>query len=278
MESSETTISTKFFDNLWPLILDHNKCDIQSSNTIEHFVPQQKFDHMWAHELLASKNYKNYETPRELSCKTSTKEQPEVVDPEDEIEQLAYRGPHSKILPLDQQLAMVQQNMEIRQKLANDFANREFPWYIQRPSYDYDFQITDNMKKIFKQTFEYEILKNIQRNQCHLMIVDVATSIPLRNLECWLKFSPYVAIIMVIHDKQLYGKVTNFNYVFHTILMEEYEANTCQEELNRSLELGVNKAKELFLYEDAGQAFAFVFSNTRGICIWDKFKILKEFC
>ncbi|KAI8123442.1 hypothetical protein CVS40_5818 [Lucilia cuprina] len=277
MENDDTKISRQICDNLWPLILECNKCEIQSTDVAEYFIPHQKFDHIWAHELLASKNYDNYDPPIELKCKKSNEQQSIIKADGEEIEQLPYREPHTKILPLDQQLANIQQDIEIRQKLAKNFAQREFPWYIERPSYENDFQITQELKEIFNKPFEYEILRNIKRYQCNLMIIDVASDIPLRNLESWLKFSPYVALITVIHDKELYGKLTNFNCAFQSVLMEKDEDYTWHEELNYSLELGVNRAKELFLFEDAGKSFVFIFSNNRGICVWDKFKILKKF-
>ncbi|XP_037816435.1 uncharacterized protein LOC119606857 [Lucilia sericata] len=277
MENYNSEISPQICDNLWPLILECNNCEIKSTDTAEYFIPQQQFDHLWAHELLASKNYENYAPPIELKCKKSSEKHCITTAEEEEIKQLPYRENHTKILPLDQQLANIQQDVEIRQKLARDFNQRNYPWYIQRPSYENDFQMTQEIREIFKKPFEYEILKNIQRCQCNLMIIDMAPDIPLRNLEGWLKFSPYVALITVIHVKELYGKLKNFNSAFQPVLMETDKGNTWQEVLNDSLELGVNKAKELFLLEDAGKPFVFVFSNNRGICVWDKFKILKKF-
>lgn len=264
-------------DHLWPLIISHNICDINSTNTSGYFVPQQKFDHIWAHELLASKKFGDYQKPIELQCKQTNQQETPVHQEENEIDQLPYNRTNSKILPLDQQLEIIQHNVEIRQKLAKNFANRKFPWYIPQPSYCKTFQITNEIRHQFKDSLEYEILQNIQRCQCHLMIIDVAASIPLKNLEKFLKFSPYVALVVVIHDKVLFRKIKNFNSIFLAVLMEEHMEANWQEKLNRSLDLGITKAKELFLWDDSAEAFVFVFSNNPGICVWDKFKILRKF-
>ncbi|KAM7356665.1 uncharacterized protein ACRADG_002317 [Cochliomyia hominivorax] len=263
-------------DTIWSFILECNKCDIHKKTTSEYFVPQQKFDHIWAHELLASKNFENYSKPIELTCPTKIEEESPPVE-EDKKDQLPYRETGSKILPLDQQLDIIQQNLVIRKKLADDFINRDFPWYIQRPSYYYNFKITKELKLQFKDPFEYKILEDISRYQCQLMIIDVAFDIPLGSLEKWLKFSPYVAIVCVISDKDIYRKIKNYNYAYHPVLKEENPNISWQEELHHSLELGMNKAKELHLLEDIDKPFVFVFSLNRGICVWNEFKILRKF-
>lgn len=273
--NSDTTICTNFLENLWLLILENNECKIETANACEYFVPKKTFDHLWAHEFLAVKCFNDYQPAIEFKCKAAEEASTEIKT-EEEAEQSSYRGPEADILPLDQQLALLQQDVDVRKKLAHEFANRQFPWYIQRSTYIQQFQITPDLEKIFKDKFQLEILRNIQRYKCNLMIVDVALAVPLEYMECWLKFAPYACIITAIHDKNLFKKIQNFNNVFNPVLVEESDGCTWQEQLEKSLNTGVKRANELFLYDDASSAIVFVFSQNRGICVCDKFQVLRK--
>lgn len=274
--SDDNEICSKFLDKLWPLILDDNKCDIKTSDT-DYFVPQRKFDYIYANDFLACKNFGNYQPAIELKChgeNEDDKQECSVKASVHDIQQLSYRPPY--IMPLDQQLAHVEQDVERRKKLAYGFATRKYPWYIQGPSYEYNFIITDELKQLFKKPFEYEIIRKIQVFNCKLMLIDVAPAVPLKNMECWQKFTPYVAIVCIVHDETLCNQLNNLNHIFHAVYLEETSEGTWQNELVHALDVGLNNAKKLYFFEDDSQPFGFVFSNNRGICVFDKFVVLKK--
>ncbi|KAI9584288.1 uncharacterized protein LOC119634469 [Glossina fuscipes] len=277
MEDPNLVINEEFFENLWPLILDNNICDIKSEDTSKHFVPERKFDYIWAHTLLAENHFADYLEPVELTCKSSPEASSldEVKSPE-EIEQKPYRGLDQCVVPLEQQLKAIECDVQLRKKLAYDFANRIFPWYIQSPSYNNDFTLTAELKAQFPNPHEYEILYNINLFQCNLMIIDLGIDLTLQDLERWEKFSPYVAIVTVVHSPDLFRQLKNYDTIFQPVLTEENVEQTWQEELNCSLKLGIKFARSKFLFEDAGKAFVFVFSNNRGICTCDNYKILNR--
>ncbi|XP_061400145.1 uncharacterized protein LOC133335869 [Musca vetustissima] len=278
MDNSKTTIRESFLDFIWPAILEENICENENRNKTPYFNPHIKFDNLWAHSLLAAKCFGDYEKPLELGA-TNIKLKPQEEDNStiEDFEQMSYRTPVPTIIPIDEQLINVQRDIVVRKKLAQDFAQRTFPWYIQRPEYISNFKTTDDMKFPFQNPFELEILQHIQHFQCKLMIVDVAIDMAPNEIERWLKFSPYVNIITVIHNANLYRKLTNFNDAFMATFLENNFENSWHEELNCSLTAGIQLAKDKHLFDNAGTAFVFVFASNRNYCSCDKFKILRQF-
>ncbi|XP_073841206.1 uncharacterized protein [Musca autumnalis] len=279
MSSSEATIRESFLDFIWPTILEENICEIENENVQEFFKPQVKFDNLWAHTLLAGKCFGEYDKSLELPTAHDVHDvnTEENLSACDEFEQLPYRTPVPAIMPLDQQLAVIERDIETRRKLANDFANRTFPWYIQRRPQEYNFQISENMKLLFQNPFELEILQNIQKHNCNLMLIDLPQDAGLKELERWMKFSPYVSFVTIIHDTDLYRQVLNFNNAFMTTFLEINPENSWHDELSRSLNAGVEFAIASHVYDNFGKTFIFVFANNRHLCTCDKFKILRKF-
>uniref|UniRef100_A0A1A9WHB5 Uncharacterized protein n=1 Tax=Glossina brevipalpis TaxID=37001 RepID=A0A1A9WHB5_9MUSC len=244
-EDPNLIINEEFFENLWPLILDNNICDIKSEDKSKHFVPERKFDYIWAHTLLAENHFEDYLEPIELTCKPSVSESERLDEAKgtEEIEQKPYRGLDQNVIPLDRQLEAIDCDVQLRKKLAYDFANRTFPWYIQTPTYNNSFTLTDELKAQFKNPFEYEILHNIHIFECNLMIIDLGLDVTLQDLERWEKFSPYVAIVTVVHSADLFRQLKNYCNIFQPVFMEEQAELTWQEELNCALKTGINFAR-----------------------------------
>ncbi|XP_013111653.1 uncharacterized protein LOC106090116 [Stomoxys calcitrans] len=270
-----TTISASFLDYVWPQILEQIFGGFQNEDEQQYFVPEIKFDNLWSHILLASKSFGNYDKPVELNCKKVAQMSEEMAAINIEVQQLPYRPSESKIKPLDVQLAAIDHDMKLRKNLANDYFNRTFPWYIEIPSSQHDFSITNDTRKIFSNPFEFKIIENIQKNRCSLMIIDVAINVNLEGVERWMKFASYAEIVMAIRNAELYSKIKNGCSRCKAILIEEYPENTWQYELNKTLRSALEFARKLHLIEDA-DSFVFAFSSQRNICITDKFKVLKE--
>uniref|UniRef100_A0A1I8MV78 Uncharacterized protein n=1 Tax=Musca domestica TaxID=7370 RepID=A0A1I8MV78_MUSDO len=248
MNNSETIIKKSFLDFMWPRILEENVCEINRENKTKFFIPEVKFDNLWAHSLLAAKCYGEYRKPLELDARNeqATGENQNEL----ELEQMPYRTPVPTIMPLDQQLANIERDREIRKQLAYDFVNRTVPWYIQQ---------------------------NIQNFQCQLMIIDVAIDFGLREVGRCLKFLPYVKVIAVVRNADLCRQLVNYNCGIAVTRMEDNLENSWHDELNRSLNMGIQFAKDNHLFENMAKPFVFVFANNRNFCACDKFKVLREF-
>ena len=275
-EVSDDKICATLLQKIWPLILEDSKCDIKTGDK-PYFVPERKFDHIWANDFLACKNFGDYQPAIELKCPQQDEQGEQECQSKPvvkEIHQQPYRYPY--IMPLDQQLALVEVDVERRKKLAKDFAERKYPWYIQRPSYECDFTINDEIRQLFTKPFEYEIIRKIQVFNCHLMLIDVAPDVPLKNMECWMKFAPYVAIVCIVHNEVLCKQLQNLNEIYHPVHMEEDNEGTWHDELIHAIEVGLNAAKKLYFFEDVSKPFGFVFANNRGICVFDKFVVLRK--
>ncbi|XP_019890700.1 uncharacterized protein LOC101899734 [Musca domestica] len=275
MNNSETIIKKSFLDFMWPRILEENVCEINRENKTKFFIPEVKFDNLWAHSLLAAKCYGEYRKPLELDARNeqATGENQNEL----ELEQMPYRTPVPTIMPLDQQLANIERDREIRKQLAYDFVNRTVPWYIQRSGPKANFQISNEMKSKFSNLFEFEILENIQNFQCQLMIIDVAIDFGLREVGRCLKFLPYVKVIAVVRNADLCRQLVNYNCGIAVTRMEDNLENSWHDELNRSLNMGIQFAKDNHLFENMAKPFVFVFANNRNFCACDKFKVLREF-
>ncbi|KAH8338548.1 hypothetical protein KR059_009053 [Drosophila kikkawai] len=270
------TLDGSFFDGLWPLILDNNRCRIIASKPEEHFVPQEPFPRLKWHAYLAQVGYPGYDPPHEVRC--GAKEPEEECGAAQEVEaQTDYMCHGSQaILPIDQQVDQLRMQQERRQRLAYQFANRRFPWTMQTPSHELGFTISAELKEKFKgNPMELQLLQAIHDHDCHLMIIDLGTEVEIQDCRRWVKFRPYVQLLALCHTARMERSLQQLN-VFHTLCVEESVENSWHDELQCSLRTGYTHALKMKLLKACGESLAFVFSRFRGICTCDQFKVIRR--
>ncbi|XP_075161566.1 uncharacterized protein LOC142234339 [Haematobia irritans] len=271
MFGSKTTVTSSFLDCIWPSILTENASESERGDIIKYFIPQRQFDNVWAHELLATKSFVNYEKPFILGTKEENLRETQNEDAmKSEIQQKPYRTPY--IMPLDRQIAAINRDKEFRVKLALEFCQHNSPWYI--PTTKTQLKVTAELKDLFKDSFEFNILVNLEKLGSRLMIIDLGMKANITQLERWLKFLPYVEIVILIHSSDLYRKIETIGYPFRSVLMEANVNISWKSELNRALRRGVEFARESHIYEYG--VFVFIFSSLPTLCITDKFQFLRE--
>lgn len=293
-QESRLTLRSSFFDDLWPLILQENRCDIHSKNTSEFFVPLRRFDALWAHTYLAERNFGDYSEPTEIVCSrkqhhirqhfknfsTKAKIAKRFLQKTiSEESQKPIRFQASAICTVEEQIRK-QNNAQLRrQKLAYDYVNREFPWYIRRPLYTtYKItSITDEAQDArIIENMQFNILRNIFIFTCKLLFIDVGSNIPINSLKKWYKFCRYVHIIMIVRDEELCSQLDHSSASVSAVYLEEFYEITWQEELESSLLTALRHARINKLFEDCVQPIIFVFSKKRNMKYLDHFCVLRR--
>ncbi|KAH8258202.1 hypothetical protein KR038_007680, partial [Drosophila bunnanda] len=271
------TLDGSFFDGLWPLILDDNRCRIIASKPEKHFVPQEPFPHIKWHTYLAQVGYPGYDPTHELRCcaKKQEDECPAAQEEKDGQSDNLCHGSQA-ILPIDRQVDQLRVQQERRQRLAYQFANRRFPWTMQTPSHELGFVITAELREKFQgNAMELQLLQAIHDHDCHLMIIDLGTQVEIQDCRRWIKFRPYVQLLALCHNPSMERSVQLLN-VFHTLCVEESVENSWHDELQCSLRTGHSYAVKTQLLKACGESLVFVFSRYRGICTCDYFKVLRR--
>ncbi|XP_034484476.1 uncharacterized protein LOC117789554 [Drosophila innubila] len=180
----------------------------------------------------------------------------------------------SGIRRVDREVRQLRRQRERRQKLAYDFANRKYPWTMQTPSHEMGFTLTPELRDAFNGPMEREILEAIYHYNCKLMLIDASTEICVEDFKRWLKFRPYVQMLVLVRCPRVERHVQLLN-VFQTMLIEENASNTWHQELQCSLRAGLKEAQSRDLFKNCADAFVFIFSRYRGICTCDTYKILR---
>lgn len=278
-------IDGTFFESLWPLILDENPCRLESE-TAEYFVPRHRFDQLHWHTMLSKVGFPGYEQPHDLRCCGAARKQDES---EEEAVQVANTlskqqttaamadfepAGSGSIVPVDQQVCKLRQQQERRQRLAYQFANRQYPWTMQTPSHELKFIITPELRAKFPSKMEQEMLENIHHFDCEFMLIDVSNDMCAEDLKRWIKFRPYVQMLALVRCLRV-ERHLQLMTVFQTMLIEENIANTWHQELESSMFTGFKEAQARGMLKNCGDAFIFVFSRYRGICTSDTFKVLR---
>jgi len=284
-KTSDNPVDSSFFDTLWPLILNENPCQLDSESP-EYFVPRQAFDQLHWHSVLSKVGYPGYETPHDLRCCGAAKRQEESEEEAEnaankaaELQSAAALGDYEKcssqgIRRVDEEVRHLRKQHERRQKLAYDFANRKYPWTMQTPSHEMGFILTPELRAAFACPMELEILEAIYHYNCKLMLIDASTEICVDDFKRWVKFRPYVQMLVLVRCPRVERHVQLLN-VFQTMLIEESALNTWHQELQCSLQTGLKEAKSRELFKNCADAFVFIFSRYRGICTCDTYKILR---
>ncbi|KAH8383967.1 hypothetical protein KR009_011506, partial [Drosophila setifemur] len=280
------TLDGSFFDVLWPLILEENRCRIDSKAG-EFFVPKQPFDQLKWHTFLSRVGYPSYITPHELRCCEAAKreeaeeeEAQRAANKEAEARQGPAQGDFlghgsQAICPIDKKVDYLRRQQERRQKLAYDFANRRYPWTMQTPSHELGFEVTHEMEELFPDPRELHLLKCIHHHDCKLMLIDVGTDVDIEDCHRWIKFRPYIQMLALVRTPRMERSLQLMN-VFHTLLVEESAENSWNDELSSSLRSGYHHAEKLQLLRSCGESFVYIFSSYRGICTCDAMKVLRR--
>ncbi|ALC45539.1 CG9624 [Drosophila busckii] len=281
------TLDSSFFDTLWPLILNENKCYLESEST-DYFRPRQQFKQLYWHTLLSKVGYMGYEQPHDLRCCGAARlEAAAELQAEKDANELALQqtlgtamlADYNKcgsqgIRRVDQEVELLTMQQQQRQKLAYDFANRKFPWTMQTPSHELGFQLTPELTRCLSPE-ERELLESIHAYECKLMLIDASNDVCVDDFKRWIKFRPYVQILVTVRCPRVQRHLQLLG-VFHTLLVEENIEHTWHEELHYQLRSGLREAQRLGLLENCAQAFVFVFSRYRNTCTCDTYKILRR--
>ncbi|KAM8702989.1 hypothetical protein ACLKA7_005347 [Drosophila subpalustris] len=282
---ADNPVDSAFFDTLWPLILNENPCRLESESA-EYFVPRQTFDQLHWHSMLSQVGYPGYETPQDLLCCGAAKRQAESEEEAEraqnkaaELQTAAALGDYEKggsqgIRRVNKEVQHLRRQRERRQKLAYDFANRKYPWTVQTPSHELGFVLTPELRAAFSCPMEREILEAIYHYNCRLMLIDASTEICVEDFKRWVKFRPYVQMLVLVRCPRVERHLQLLN-VFQTMVVEENALNTWHQELQSSLRTGLKEAQSRDLFRNCADAFVFIFSRYRGICTCDTYKILR---
>lgn len=285
-ETEERRTYREYYDSLWPSILKENIYHISSKKKcIDRDLDELCF-YGWGVEVeeeeecarvyrransSSSEDYERASMPDDISYDYINEK-----DLDNNFVQEPYRTPKVPVLSLEHHLHAIECDRKLREKLAKDFTLREHPWYIKLPAYERQFNLTEEQQLIFCEPFEHEILRNIYKYRTRFMIVFNGVDVPLGNYECWLKFKLYVAVIVVVQTKERHQQLKH-SACFHGVaLSEELEDNLWQDELARGLKAGVDLAKSLYIYQEHGTPFIYVFPNHRNICVVNNFKVLRH--
>ncbi|KAH8388517.1 hypothetical protein KR093_008471 [Drosophila rubida] len=279
-------VDSDFFETLWPLILNENKCEI-ASESAEYFVPCKQFNQIHWHSVLSKVGYPGYVTPLDLHCGETARQQDQLeLEVADEADKTAEQPTAATLMDYEKsgsqaiyrvhrQVKMLRKQCERRQKLAFNFANRMYPWTMQTPSHELGFFLTDELRSAFKSDMELQILEAISHHNCKLMLIDCSTEVCVQDVKRWIKFRPYVQMLVMVRCPRVERHIQLLD-AFHTMLVEESALNTWHQELQLSLHAGLREARNRELFKNCAEAFVFVFSRYRGICTCDTFKILRS--
>ncbi|XP_067645817.1 uncharacterized protein [Eurosta solidaginis] len=296
---SKLTLQNSFFDNIWPLILTENVCDIKSKNVCSFYEPEQLFDNIWLHRYLADRGFKNYQPPTALRCHFDDKEElfltETSMDSYSEVnvhrpnkslknqkeydsneEELLCTATKSDIASLEQQTTALQTYFEQRRKLASAFINRQYPWYMQRPEYDTPFNFSDSMRNEFCGKLEQAVIEDIHIFNCKLMIIDLVERICLHVMPNWQKFTRYAYIIVVVRSENAMKQVKLMGPNLDAIMLVENMEYTWQEQLTESLRIAVEHAKLLGEFDSCMKSFVFVFSRARSSSKLDSHRVMRK--
>ncbi|XP_017145533.1 uncharacterized protein LOC108157841 [Drosophila miranda] len=285
-DSSKQTMGSSFFHDLWPQLLEENKCHIESKSAV-FFVPRQPFNELHFHSYLADAGYPDYVSPHEMRCCEAAKRQ-EAAEEEAELAANAetegrqdavnadfkQRGSQA-IRRVDKMVDHLREAQERRQKLAYAFANRKYPWTMQTPKHELNFEMTSEQKTCFVLPMERKILDEIHDHGCKLMIIDVGKDVELKDCHRWIKFRPYIQMLALVRTNQM-ERCLQLLGVFHTLVVEESAENSWHDELHASLYSGLKQAKRLHILKACGEPFLFIFSRFRGICTCDTYAVLRR--
>ncbi|XP_034115054.1 uncharacterized protein LOC117575072 [Drosophila albomicans] len=286
MDADANPVDSDFFDTLWPLILNENKCELVSESK-EYFVPCKPFDQIHWHGMLSKVGYPGYATPDDLHCCGAAKrEEEQNLEAVKEVDAAAEQPTAAALMdyencgslgikPVYKQVKQLRKQRERRQKLAYNFANRKYPWTMQTPSHETGFMLTAELKRNFQCQREMQMLEAIYRYNCKLMLIDCSSEICVEDVKRWIKFRPYVQMLVMVRCPRVERHIQLLN-VFHTLLVEESALNTWHQELQCSLRAGLKEARQRELFKNCAEAFVFVFSRYRGICTCDTYKILRS--
>ncbi|XP_030563908.1 uncharacterized protein LOC115764801 [Drosophila novamexicana] len=279
------SLDSSFFETLWPLILDDNKCRVESES-VDFFVPRKPFDQLRWHTLLANVGFPDYEKPHDLRCCEAAKQQEEseqmaekAVDEAVERQSAVaadYEPTGSRaIRRVDKEVEFLQKQQHRRQHLAYCFANRKYPRAMQTPIHEVTFVLTRELRAGFQCPMEHEILEGIYQYNCKLILIDASTDVCVDDFQRWIKFRPYAQMLCLVRCPRVERHLQLLK-VFHTLLVEEDAQNSWHEELECSIRAGLKEAKRLELFPNCADAFVFVFSRYRSLCTCDTYKILRR--
>ncbi|EDW81669.1 uncharacterized protein Dwil_GK10895 [Drosophila willistoni] len=283
-KSSHTTLGSTFFEDLWPVLLDENKCRVEST-AADYFIPTKKFNQLYWHTFLAKVGYPDYLMPHDLRCckaaerQDASEEEAELAANEAaENMSNAAHGDYENcgsmaIRRVDKEITYLRDKAKRRDKLAYEFANRSYPWTMKKPKLG--FELTPELRKCFKKPMELHILQDINIHNCQLMLIDAGSEICVDDFQRWIKFGPYVKMLVLVRCPRVERRLRLLN-VFHTLLYEECAENSWHEELECSLQTGFEHAKKMKLLKDCSESFIFVFSQCRGFCTCDTYKIVRR--
>ncbi|XP_037938436.1 uncharacterized protein LOC119671747 [Teleopsis dalmanni] len=275
MTESKITLNAQFFDDLWPLILDDNICDTKSTHKSQFFEPVNRFDFLWANNLLATKGYKDFRKAIEFRhFHEGVKADSDDEQGKDDISTIEYPG-YVEYNGDSYQIEKFRWLHEWRKGVAADFANRTFPWYKAIPFYAKEIVITNDDIKKFHVPFEKSIFEKILDFKCKVMIIDAGKDVGINDFQRWLKFSAYIQIILIIRCKLLATYLEPLN-IFKIIVIEENPDFSWHRQLTASLRNGHNYAVENELVKDFTTPIIFIFSSARGFCSCDSFRVIKK--
>ncbi|XP_022211541.2 uncharacterized protein LOC111066902 [Drosophila obscura] len=285
-DHSKQTMGSSFWDDLWPQLLEENKCHIESKPAA-FYVPRQPFNLLHFHSYLAQAGYPNYVMPHEMRCCGAAKRQ-EAAEEEAELatnaetkarqdaasEDFEQRGSEA-IRSVDKNVDHLRTEQERRQKLAYEFANRKYPWTMQTPKHELSLGATSEQRSCFVLPMEKKMLEDLLDHECKLMIIDVGKDVQLKDCQRWIKFRPFIQMLALVRTIEMERRLQLLG-VFHTLLVEENVENSWHDELEASLRSGLKQAKRLQILKACGEPFLFVFSRYRGICTCDTYGVLRR--
>ncbi|SPP88074.1 uncharacterized protein LOC117589828 [Drosophila guanche] len=286
-DASKQTMGSSFWEDLWPQLLEENKCHIESKS-VAFYVPRQPFSALHFHSYLAEAGYPDYVLPHDMRCCEAAKRQ-EAAEEEAQLAANAETkarqdaasvdtercSSHPAIQSVDKMVNQLRAEQERRQKLAYEFANRKYPWTMQTPKHELSFEVTTEQRVCFVQPMEKKILDDLLDHECKLMIIDVGKDVELKDCQRWIKFRPYIQMLALVRTAQM-ERCLQLLGVLHTLVVEESAGNSWHDELEASLRSGLKQAKRLHILRACGEPFLFVFSRFRGICTCDTYGVLRR--
>ncbi|XP_004518778.1 uncharacterized protein LOC101452032 [Ceratitis capitata] len=298
---SRLTLQKSFFDRLWPLILSDNVCDTYSKNKCKFYDPDQRFDDVWVHGYLAGRGFKNYQPPTVIRCCFDENERKlslcEIRDEKSEewgksdvdikasIEESQHsenaseefdtvKGPH--YLTLDEQINAANNSFDTRRKLAHAFINRQYPWYMQQPTYETPFQLTDTMRQMFTSRLEKAVLQDMHTFNCKLVLIDLVKQICLHELRDWLNFTRYAFVIVVARSEDAVKQIKLMGPNLSAAMVLENMEYTWHDQLSESLRVGLVHASNIGVFENCTRSFIFVFARRRNSCKLNMHRVLRK--